>query len=481
MSVSQPSSSAEIRARLDHPVIDSDGHIVEFQSVVMTYLKETAGASAVDRYLAYQKRLAATPSERREGRLMRLPFWQLPSRNTLDRATCALPALLYERMEEFGFDFVVIYPTMGLIAYEIDDEEVRRAACRAYNIYNSEVCREFADRMTPVAIIPMHTPQEAIDELEHAVGKLGMKGVLLAGYVRRPIPAAARISPEAARFGYWLDTYGMDSEHDYDPVWAKCIELGVCPTFHSGTMGQWTRRSMSNYVYNHIGHFATAGEATCRSLFMNGVTRRFPKLKLAFLECGAGWACGLYADIIGHWGKRNRTALENYNPDLLDRELFEGLFLKYGAELMRKRLEEPLPADPEVMSGREDPATLDDFAACEIGRVEDIRDLFIPNFYFGCEADDPLTAWAFNAKVNPLGARLRTLFGSDIGHWDVPEMREVTHEAYELVENGRISKEDFRDFVFSNAVSFWTALNRDFFTGTAIESEVEKVKGSADH
>ena len=44
----------------------------------------------------------------------------------------------------------------------------------------------------------------------------------------------------------------------------------------------------SNYVYNHIGHFAAVGEALCKSLLLGGVTRRFPELRpvLARLDRG---------------------------------------------------------------------------------------------------------------------------------------------------------------------------------------------------
>ena len=31
---------------------------------------------------------------------------------------------------------------------------------------------------------------------------------------------------------------------------------------------------------------------------------------------------------------------------------------------------------------------LDDYAACRIDRKEDFKELFVKNFYFGCEADD---------------------------------------------------------------------------------------------
>ena len=61
----------------------------------------------------------------------------------------------------------VVYPTLGLITILIRDEEVRRAACRALNRMKAEMFAGFTDRLIPVATIPMHTPREAIDELDH--------------------------------------------------------------------------------------------------------------------------------------------------------------------------------------------------------------------------------------------------------------------------------------------------------------------------
>ena len=114
---------------------------------------------------------------------------------------------------------------------------------------------------------------------------------------------------------------------------------------------------------------------------------------------------------------------------------------------------------------------LDDYFRCKIGGESDIRDLFVPRFYFGCEADDPVNAWAFNRRANPMNARLNALFSSDIGHFDVPDMTDVVPEAYELVEHELISSDDFRDFMFTNAVRFWGEVNPDFFKGTAVEKQ----------
>ncbi|HXD90702.1 MAG TPA: hypothetical protein VNU00_06545 [Candidatus Binataceae bacterium] len=125
------------------------------------------------------------------------------------------------------------------------------------------------------------------------------------------------------------------------------------------------------------------------------------------------------------------------------------------------------------------PAVIDDYAACKIEKAADFRELFTRNFYFGCEADDPMNAWGFNDKVNPYGARIKALFGSDIGHFDVQNMREVLVEAYELVDDRIISADDFRDFVYGYPVEFWTGVNPNFFKGTVVENSAEAYIKSA--
>ena len=64
-----------------------------------------------------------------------------------------------------------------------------------------------------------------------------------------------------------------------------------------------------------------------------------PGVKFAFLEGGVGWACSLYSDLIGHWKKRNRSALEEVNPDNLDHKLMRELFERFGSKHLAERLE----------------------------------------------------------------------------------------------------------------------------------------------
>ena len=65
-------SSKDIRKRIDHPVIDADGHWLEFGPSITDYLKEVGGQEVADafrRRAGYvQKSLTMTPAERAQSR-----------------------------------------------------------------------------------------------------------------------------------------------------------------------------------------------------------------------------------------------------------------------------------------------------------------------------------------------------------------------------------------------------------------------------
>ncbi len=70
--MSAQSKTAEIRARLGHPVIDSDGHFIEYLPAVSEYIVKAGGRKALDDFgAAFSKTFLSTqwhdltPSERR--------------------------------------------------------------------------------------------------------------------------------------------------------------------------------------------------------------------------------------------------------------------------------------------------------------------------------------------------------------------------------------------------------------------------------
>jgi predicted TIM-barrel fold metal-dependent hydrolase len=448
---------ADIRARLDHPVIDGDGHLLEFTPLLLDYVAECAGRSVARRvrqysFLGDENRPPATA-------------WGTPSKNTVDRATSVMPELLARRLDQFGIDFALLYPGAPLVMMAVPDEEIRRAVVRAANMYYAEVFGPYRDRMEAVAAIPTFTPEEALEELDYAVGERGLKAVVLEGII-------VERGPEG---GAHIRGLGHGSPYDYDPVWERCRQLRVVPTFHTPGRGVGSRVSRSNYVYNHLGHFAWAQEAACRSLIFGGVPRRFADLPFAFLEGGVTWGCQLFADLLSHYEKRNRSAMVNYDPSAIDVELMQELFDRYASAPMR-----PFRAELEgyVRPGGARSLSLDqvdDFKESLIESPDDIVDMFTRQFYFGCEGDDPLAAFGFRSDTLPLGARLNPIFASDIGHWDVPDMRQVLAETWELVEHGQMDTEEFRAFTCTNVARMHQTVNPDFFAGTAVEDDLERL------
>ena len=464
--------SAEIRARLNHPIIDADGHLCEHMPTFLDYLRQTAGSELTRDFV--RERHSATwqalsQDARRRRRVWRPSWWSYPSKNTLDRATTMMPALLRERMDDFGIDFMIAYTSIGISLVLTAENELRQAGCRALNRMLRDLCRGHEDRITPAAVIPMFTPQEAIDELDHAVSELGMKAIMIGSNVRRHVVEGMQDTRGRLVGASWVDTLSVDSLHDYDPVWTRCMELGVAPTSHAPSTGWDARCSTSNYIFNHVGSFAWAGEAFCKGLVLGGVTRRFPHLNFAFLEGGVAWACELYAGLVGHCAKRNRHAVENYNPIHVDTRSLAELAARYGGDIY------DATTDLGGAPGAEDLELMDEFAAAGIDKVEDLRALFEPNFYFGCEADDRLAALAFDTKKLPFRAQLKATFSSDIGHWDVLDMNEVLEEAYEMYEEGLLSASNFRDFTFTHPAMLHAGMNAEFFKGTAVEDDVDKL------
>jgi predicted TIM-barrel fold metal-dependent hydrolase len=470
MPMADTTRSQQVHAGLDHPVIDADGHDVEYVPALLELLREEGGPAAVAQFTKLPGWYRHDERARLELRMVRPPWWALPTRYSVDHATSVLPRLLEDRLGEMGLDFTVLYPSVGLGVTHLADPDLRRAACRAVNRYHAEVFGSHGATMAAAAAIPMHTPDEAIEALDHAVNELGLKALMMAGHVRRPIG-------DGPGHHGWIDPLALDSAYDYDPVWARCQELGVTPAFHSGGMGWGSRTSVSNYMYNHIGHFAAASEALCKALMFGGVTRRFPKLRFMFLEAGVGWAVMLLADLVGHWEKRNAAGMANYDPDNLDRDLLDELFSRHGGPAQDRHPDSLGAHIAQLWPDVQDRTRLDDFAAMGVGSVEQLVERFVPSFFFGCEADDRTNVLAFDTRMNPGGSQLHAVFSSDIGHWDVPDMRDVLAEAYEAVEHGAMTDADFRAFVFTNAASMFTDGNPDFFRGTTVETAVTDALG----
>jgi hypothetical protein len=487
MAYSRDSKSAKVRTQLTHPVIDGDGHWLEPIPIFLDYLRQVAGPKMTGAVEKFMKKASDTtwydisPADRLDRRLMRPTWWGEPAR-TLDRATAMIPRLFYERLDDFGIDFALVYTSLGLFYVSNPDEELRRAVARAVNRMNAEMFAPFKDRMTPAAVVPMHTPEEAIEEATYAVRELGLKVVMIANHVRRPVPAAAALVADP------LD-----------------------PRAHVHRLARLRERLRLRSVLAHVSRSEGGGH---RALRQHGLARPRVGRQLHVQPHRSLRQCQPRLRARPHSRRRDpplpRSALRlprgrrglGVQPRQRPRRALGAAaprgdggadaphqcrspgagpaLRQFGGRVYEEKTEEifrcialpePFKTAEELTDRAYRQPAFDDFGRVPVKSADELRQHFAERFYFGCEADDPMTAWAFDPHGNH---RLRPIFSSDVGHFDVVDMTEVLEEAYELVEHGMITEDDLREFLFTNPARLHTAANPDFYKGTVVEDAVAK-------
>lgn len=474
MTVSQADPSIErIRSEIDHPLVDGDGHLIEVRDGFVRFCMEQGEERLFDDPVARgllvpgnEGQRFPSPEERRRYHVHKPHRWFTPA-NTFDYATVTMQALMYERLPETGFDFSVVYPTYSLHIAHVPGDDSRRGLCRMYNEMIAADFGPYRDRLSPVGILPLDTPEEGIEALEHGLS-LGLGAFLIPSYVWRPIAAFADAPAEYRSRLRRMDHFGVDSEYDYDPFWRRVEELNVPISAHLSGAGLPDHVSPSNTFFS-AGQFAATAEMLAKSLFLGGVLHRFPKLRVGLLEGGVAVGVRLLGDLVGRFEKRGPMGINHLDPRGLDTAELARLAQKYSPRLASVPPERLVPPLAPEEGGS------NDFAASGAQSAKDILDQFCTGLYWGCEGDDPLVGVAFDTRVNPLGAVVPCFVGSDIGHWDVPSFDHPLHEAYEQLEHQILTPEQFKAFTFDNAVRFYAGDRPDFFAGTTVEAQARAV------
>ena len=302
----------------DFGILDADGHVTETSEQVAKYLDEP-----------FRRRPLNFPLYPSDG-------WDRRLLGTLGQFAGDAASWI-TALDKGGMELSVLYPTLGLFASFIRDRAWAVAICRAYNSFLSEAFVAVTPRLRAVALLPVQDPDAAARELERAVRDLGLCGAMLAA-----------------------DGPHLLGDRRFDPVYEVAQRLGVMVGVHaSGShLGGAGVDLFPTFIQAHTVSHAFGQMRQLTSMIFEGVPERFPALRLAFLEAGAGWA--------PYWMER------------MDDE-----FAKRGAAeapVLRKRPSE------YVRSG---------------------------NIYFSCEADE----WLLPQALKLVGEN-QIVYASDFPHWD---------------------------------------------------------------
>ncbi len=170
-----------------------------------------------------------------------------------------------------GIDQAVLFPSVGLYFWALDDAKAALPIARAYNDWLASYCATDPARLFGAAMIPMQDPVAAVAELRRARHELGF----VAAFVR-PNPCCGRSLSDRA----------------FEPVWEAAEDNDMTIAVHEGssvivpTLG--SDRPFNPLVLHAVSH-AFEEMLACAQLIAFGVLERHPRLRVVFLESSGGW------------------------------------------------------------------------------------------------------------------------------------------------------------------------------------------------
>ncbi|MEU9272972.1 amidohydrolase family protein [Streptomyces sp. NPDC048251] len=197
-------------------------------------------------------------------------------------------------LDELGVDRTMMYPTLASLLEERlrDDPELTHAVVHSLNQWlHEEWTFNHSDRIYTVPVITLPIVEEAIKELEWVVER-GAKAVLI-----RPAPVPGF---RGAR------SFALP---EFDPFWKAVVDADILVTMHASDSGysryvsDWTgpgealpfRDQAFRMLATNSGHKPV--EDACSSMVLHGLFSRFPDLRVALIENGAGWVPAMFE----HW------------------------------------------------------------------------------------------------------------------------------------------------------------------------------------
>src|SRR6266404_9690169 len=226
--------------------IDADGHIVEKAADLRKYLPPP-----------YSKRTGALlPSDGMDtnmgGVLGGMEDNDIPTR--------------LKDMDTEGIDVSVLFPTSSFSVNSVIERDYAVAYARAYNDFIANVCKQ-SPRLKGIGLVPLQDPAAAVEEASRAVTKLGLVAIAVA-------------------------TQGM-KEHlgapTFWPLYEELQRLNVPLCVHNRREGPAGDSRFDSFIFMHTIGRPVETFIQFAGLIYGGVLERFPKLRVAFLECGVGW------------------------------------------------------------------------------------------------------------------------------------------------------------------------------------------------
>ncbi|MGA2409232.1 MAG: amidohydrolase family protein [Candidatus Binataceae bacterium] len=179
------------------------------------------------------------------------------------------PAYRIADQDKDGVQAEVIYTSMGMPLFGLDDAELRAACFRAFNDWSAEYCSYDLKRLIPLGLITLEDIPGAVAELQR-IAKKGVKGAMIWA------------EPPSER---------PYSHPDYEPFWAAAADLNMPLSLHILTArgGTGANPSAGGSFLLSLANLHHQIERSLSVLVYGGVLEKFPKLRIVSAENDVGW------------------------------------------------------------------------------------------------------------------------------------------------------------------------------------------------
>jgi len=179
-----------------------------------------------------------------------------------------------ERLKEMATDGVsaeVLYPTLGLSQFGLDDARLQEECFRVYNDWLIEYCQVANDRLVGIPCISLYDVDHGVQELERC-RKAGLQGALI---WQAPHPDLPFYSDHYNKF--WDAAQSLDAP----------VSLHIL-TGHNYSKDMERRKGVEHYR-GSVNLKLSSGTDAWFDLMFYGVLDRYPRLKFVWVEFEIGW------------------------------------------------------------------------------------------------------------------------------------------------------------------------------------------------
>jgi len=257
----------------DYSVFDADGHVYELDYELIEYLD---------------------PPLRGKKELLRQPL--IPSGDGWHRISLGVrrgqggvvsgeitAQKWLGALDEVGMVGTVLYPTLALNIGQIREPEWAVCVAKSYNNWLYDRYLKASPRLRGIAVLPIQSPVDAVEELRRAVTQFDMVGALMPG---------AGINRLLGDSGYY-------------PIYEAAQEFDVMISVHTGGLPQLDLRQFDRLIDVRCLQHPVGQMHQMVHLMFSGVFDRFPTLRMAFLESGSAWVLCMLERMqreYEHWG-----------------------------------------------------------------------------------------------------------------------------------------------------------------------------------